>query len=547
MGVQVPPPAPLKQAASLIKLSELIHRLFWHIAIKLENWEIQSMEIKLSLNEGLDREFKIEINASDIDERLANKLIELAKSVKMPGFRPGKVPLSVVKARYGDQSKGEVIQTMLDEAARKAIESNELNLASQPALDITSYEDGKDLEASLKCEVLPEIDLPDISGLTIERPILPIDETEVQNTMQRLASENSPTEKAKTNYKAALGDVVVIDFEGSIDNVPFDGGAAKGHSLELGSNTFIPGFEDGLVGMKAGDEKDIDVMFPENYQASHLAGKKANFSVKVDEVRTKGKPVLDDSLAEKLGFKNLSLLDDAVRGQINSQHSPALRQLLKKNILDQLYEYAKFDVPKTLLSSEYDVVAKSMKSEQGIDEEKSEGGEQPESKNADEGLDEATKKEALSISTRRVRLGLMLTEIGRVNELKVSEEDTKRAIFEQAKNYPGQENQVIEYYQKNPNATQQLAGPLFEDKVIDYILELANVTDAEISIDELYDTQEVSENKKVSKTAKKKTKAKSKKVINKSNNLSVKNKVETRNVENKSKSSSKKKKITKNK
>ena len=290
------------------------------------------MEIQLLSSEGLSREFKIEINATDIDNRLADKLTEISKTVKLPGFRPGKVPMSVVKARFGDQSKGEIIQTMLDEAAREAIESNKLNLASQPSLDITSYKDGEDLEAMLKCEILPEIKLPDISALSIQRPTLPLDETEVTKTMARLASENSPTKKAKKSYKAVLGDIVVIDFEGSIDAVPFDGGAAKGHSLELGSNTFIPGFEDGLIGSKAGDSKNIDVSFPENYQASHLAGKRAVFSVIVNEVRTKGKPVLDNSLAEKLGFKNLSLLEEAVRGQMNSQHASALRQLLKKNI-----------------------------------------------------------------------------------------------------------------------------------------------------------------------------------------------------------------------
>ena len=463
------------------------------------------MEITLSLNEGLAREFKIAINASDIEARVDAKLNEISKQVKMPGFRPGKVPISVVKARYGEQSKGEVIQAMLDEAAREAIESNDLNLASQPSLDITAYEDGSDLEAKLKCEILPQIELPDISALSIERPTLPIDEAELSDTMQRLASENSPTVEAKKGHKAALGDVVVIDFEGSIEGVPFDGGAAQDHSLELGSNSFIPGFEDGLVGVKAGDKTNIDVPFPEDYQAAHLAGKLSVFAVTVKEVRTKGEPVLDDALAEKLGFEKLPALEEAVRNQLSSQHQPALRQMLKKNILDQLNEQADFDVPPTLLSSEYDVVASSMKSEQGIENN------HDHKHAADEGLDEASKEEAKVIATRRVRLGLMLTEIGRSNNIKVSEEDTKRAIFEQARNYPGQEQQVVEYYQKNPEATQQLAGPLFEDKVIDYIVELANVTDFETNIDALYEPEVVgnsSEAKKPAQKAAKKPSAK---------------------------------------
>ncbi len=473
------------------------------------------MQIKLSLNKGLSREFEIAIDAGEIEKRIMEKLTEISKTAKLPGFRPGKVPLSVVKTRYGDQSRGEVIQTMLDEAAREAIDENDLSLASQPSLDITAYEDGKNLEAKLKCEVLPDIDLPNITEMSIERPTLPLDEKEFTDTMQRLAQENSPTEKAKKGHKAVLGDVVIIDFEGSIDGVPFEGGAAKGHSLELGSNSFIPGFEEGLLGSKAGDTKNVDVPFPENYQASHLAGKQAVFAVSINEVRIKGKPVLNDELAEKLGFDELTALEEAVRGQLSAQHQPALRQLVKKNILDQLNEHANFDVPQTLLDSEYNVVAKSIKSEQGINNDHDSEHIHSEKNNADEGLDDDTKKEALEIATRRVRLGLMLTEIGRSNEIKVSEEDTKRAIFEQAKKYPGQEKQIIEYYQKNPEATQQLAGPLFEDKVIDYVLELAKVTDVATDINALYDPQEGSGKKALKKSAKKKTKVKPKSELGK--------------------------------
>ena len=498
------------------------------------------MQIKLSLNKGLSREFEIAIDAGEIEKRTVEKLTEISKTAKMPGFRPGKVPLSVVKTRFGDQSKGEVIQAMLDEAAREAIDTNDLSLASQPSLDITAYEDGKNLEAKLKCEVLPEIDLPNITEMSIERPTLPLDEKEVTDTMQRLAQENSPTEKAKKGHKAVLGDVVIIDFEGSIDGVPFEGGAAKGHSLELGSNSFIPGFEEGLLGSKAGDTKNVDVPFPENYQASHLAGKQAVFAVSINEVRIKGKPVLDDALAEKLGFDKLTALEEAVRGQLSAQHQPALRQLVKKNILDQLNEYANFDVPQTLLDSEYNVVAKSIKSEQGInnnhDHDHDHDSEHihSEKNNADEGLDDDTKKEALEIATRRVRLGLMLTEIGRSNEIKVSEEDTKRAIFEQAKKYPGQEKQIIEYYQKNPEATQQLAGPLFEDKVIDYVLELAKVTDVETDISALYDSQERSGKEALKKSAKKKTKVKPKSELGKSGSSAEKKKQVKKKATNKS-------------
>ena len=470
------------------------------------------MNIKETLNEGLAREYEITLTAAEMEEKVSARLAEVATTANMPGFRPGKVPLSVVKARFGDQVKGEVIRTSLDDAAKQTIEEQKLQLASQPKMDITSFEDGNDLVAKLTAEIMPEIILPDLSSLAVDRPVLPEDEAGIDETLQRLADENRPTTKVEKKRKAKLGDVVLIDFTGRIDGEAFEGGAAQDHMLELGSNSFIPGFEDGLVGAEAGQTVDVKVSFPEEYQAAHLAGKEAVFECPVKEIHEKGESRIDDDLASKLGFDNLAALREAVAGQLASQHATALRAAVKTNVFDQLAEQADFDVPPSLMQSEYDVVAKSLAGAQNHDYDHDHDHDHDHSHAADEGLDEAQKEEAQAVALRRVRLGLMLTEIGQKNNIQVTEEDTRRAMIEQARRFPGQEQQVIEYYSKNPDALQQLAGPMFEELVMDYILEMAKVTDVEITAEELYAEPDQSAAGKVpakkAKTASKKSAAK---------------------------------------
>ena len=318
------------------------------------------MNIKETLSEGLAREYEITFTAAEMDEKVSARLAEVATTANMPGFRPGKVPMSVVKARFGDQVKGEIIRTTLDDAAKKTIEEQELKLASQPKMDITSFEDGSDLVAKLSAEIMPNITIPDLAALSIERPVLPNDEAGIKETMQRLADENRPTKKVETKREAKLGDVVLIDFTGRIDGKAFEGGAAQDHMLELGSNSFIPGFEDGLVGAQVGETVDVKVTFPADYQAAHLAGKEAVFECPVKEIHEKGDSKVDNELASKLGFENLDALRDAVAGQLASQHATALRAAVKTNVFDQLADQIDFDVPPSLLQSEYDVVAKSI-------------------------------------------------------------------------------------------------------------------------------------------------------------------------------------------
>ncbi|MGB2206056.1 MAG: trigger factor [Candidatus Puniceispirillaceae bacterium] len=446
------------------------------------------MNVSQTKSEGLLREYKIVITATEIDAEVSKKLKEIATTVKMPGFRPGKVPMSVVKSRFSDQVRGDAIKAALDEGARQAIEGNDLRLASQPQVDVKSYEDGKDLEASLACEVMPAITLPDLGKVIVDRPKVDSDPKEVEETLERIADENRPTAPIARARAAKLGDVAKIDFTGRIDGEAFEGGTAEGHSLELGSNSFIPGFEEGLVGVKPGTTIDVPVTFPEDYQAAHLAGKLAVFEVSVNELHEKADASIDDELAKRLGFENLGGLKGAIAEQINGQHQTALRQLTKKNVLDALANGDAFDVPPSLLKQEYESVVRAMNpNEAEQDHGHDHDHDHPA---ADEGMDDDAKAEAESIATRRVRLGLLVTEIGRENNIEVTEEDTRRAVFEEARRYPGQEQMVMEYFQKNPEAMQQIAGPIFEDKVIDFILEMAKVTDVTIDTDTLYNAPE---------------------------------------------------------
>ena len=448
------------------------------------------MNVSETKSEGLLREYQIIITAAEIDAEVSKKLEEIATTVKMPGFRPGKVPMSVVKSRFSDQVRGDAIKAALDEAARQAVEGNDLRLASQPQLDIKSYDEGKDLEASLACEVMPAIAMPDVGKLIIDKPKIDSDPKEVEETLARIADENRPTAPISKARAAKLGDVAIIDFIGRIDGEAFEGGSAEGHSLELGSNSFIPGFEDGLVGAKPGTTIDVPVTFPEEYQAPHLAGKLAVFEVKINELHEKADASIDDALATRLGFENLDGLKNAIAEQINGQHQTALRQLVKKNVLDALAEGEAFEVPPSLFKQEYESVARAMNPkaadhdhDHDHDHEHDHEHDHPA---ADEGMDDDAKAEAETVANRRVRLGLLLTEIGRENNIEVTEEDTRRAVFEEARRFPGQEQMVLEYFQKNPQAMQQIAGPIFEDKVIDFVLEMAKVTEVTIDAETLY-------------------------------------------------------------
>ncbi len=469
------------------------------------------MAITQTLSKGLKREFEVIITNSELNKLVDEKLNNIAKEANLPGFRPGKVPVSVVKNRFGKQVLGEVVKESVDNVTKDTMEKNKLTPSSQPKIEIISFEEGKDLKAKLSVEIMPEFEIPDLSNLEIIKPIVKVTDKDINDAVEKIAKENIGTKTIKKDRNAKKGDTVVIDFLGKVDGIPFEGGEAKGHNLKLGSNSFIPGFEDGLVGSKVGKKVSIAVTFPEDYQAKNLAGKKAIFETTINEIKEDVELVINDEFAKTLGMADLKALKSAVADQITKQHDQASREKSKRQILDKLADNVSFDLPETLEKDEYNNICKAMNPNAKPDEAskdyiKNQGPE------PDKGMKKEEKQDASEIAKRRVRLGLLLSEIGRKNNIKVEEEDTRNAMMKEIQKYPGQEKQVMDYFKNNPEAQQQLSGPIFEDKIIDFILELANTKEKVVTLDELYKEEELDLKKEADKAKK-------------SNKLVVKNKV----------------------
>ena len=405
------------------------------------------MTITQTLSEGLKREFEIVITSSEIDKLVNDKLINIAKEAKLPGFRPGKVPVSVVKNRFGKQVLGEVVRESVDNATKETMESSNLTASSQPKIEIVSFEEGEDLKAKLSVEIMPEFELPELSSLEIIRPVVEIKTKDIDEAVEKIAKENIGTKPIKKNRPAKIGDTLVIDFLGKVDGAPFEGGEAKGHNLKLGSNSFIPGFEDGLIGAIKDKPISIKVTFPEDYQAKNLAGKEAIFDTTVTEIKEDADLVINDEFAKTLGMESLELLKKAVSEQMKKQHDEVSRQKAKRDVLDKLADAISFELPETLQKEEYDSVCKAMNPNAKPDHDH-------DHPSADKGMTQDEKDDASEISKRRVRLGLLLSEIGRKNNIKVEEEDTRNAMMKEIQKYPGQEKEVMEYFKNNPNAQQ---------------------------------------------------------------------------------------------
>ncbi|MDA0764323.1 MAG: trigger factor [Proteobacteria bacterium] len=474
------------------------------------------MTITQTLSEGLKREFEIVITSSQIDKLVNDKLINIAKEAKLPGFRPGKVPVSVVKNRFGKQVLGEVVRESIDNATKETMESSNLTASSQPKIEIVSFEEGEDLKAKLSVEIMPEFELPELSSLEIIRPVVEIKTKDIDEAVEKIAKENIGSKPIKKNRATKIGDTVVIDFLGKVDGVPFEGGDAKGHNLKLGSNSFIPGFEDGLVGAIKDKTIFVKVTFPEDYQAKNLAGKEAVFETKVTEIKEDADLAIDDEFAKTLGMESLEILKKAVSEQMKKQHDEVSRQKAKRDVLDKLADAISFELPETLQKEEYESVCRAMNPNAKPDHDHNhdhnhDHDHDHDHPSADKGMTQDEKDDASEISKRRVRLGLLLSEIGRKNNIKVEEEDTRNAMMKEIQKYPGQEKEVMEYFKNNPNAQQQLSGPIFEDKIIDFILELAKTEDKVVSIEELYKQDELDlikeaeKAKKSNKTVAKKT------------------------------------------
>ncbi len=436
------------------------------------------MEVVEKNVDGLSREFTVKVSAAELDEKLVKRLEELKGQVHLKGFRPGKAPVSFLKKMYGKGVMGELLQETMTEANKKALEDNKLQPAMPPRPDLEDdlvekvIEGKADLEYSLKVEVLPEIELTDVKALELTRKIAEAPQEDVDEALQNIAGENKTYKPRGKTAKAKDGDRLVIDFVGKVDGEEFDGGKAEDSQLVLGSNSFIPGFEEQLVGVKTGEEKTIEVTFPEDYGAKHLAGKAATFDVTVKEVQAPQEAKIDDDLAKNLGFDDLEALTKRVRETLENQLSGQTRMHLKREILDKLDETHSFELPKGMVEAEFEQIWQQVQSAELDDEDKDKS-------------EEELKEEYSKIAERRVRLGLVLAEIGKENDITVSQEQLQAALQQQAMQYQMPVEQLAKIYNENPSAMAQLRAPLFEDMVVDFIIENAKVTDKKISKEEL--------------------------------------------------------------
>jgi trigger factor len=433
------------------------------------------MQITETNAEGLKREFTVTVASNDIERKMQDRLSEIGRTIRLPGFRPGKVPMPVLRKRYGASVMGEVLEKAVSDSSAQAMRDHNLRPAMQPKIEIVSFKEGTDLEYKMAVELLPEIKPVDFSQLQLERLRPEIPEVEIDKAIQRIAEPNRKSEVV--DRPAASGDIAIIDFVGKVDGKEFPGGSAQGHSLELGSGRFIPGFEDQLIGAKAGEHRDVKVTFPAEYGSDELAGKDAEFGVDIKEVREKQPLVVDDDMAKELGFDALDGLRKAVREQLEREYGGIARQRLKRALLDQLAAKHDFPVPPGMVDLEFDTIWKQFQEarEQNKDEVKEEAGKS----------DDELKSEYRAIAERRVRLGLLLSEVGRVNAITVNQDEVNRALSEEARRHRGYEKQVVEFYRNNPEALANLRAPIFEEKVVDFITEMATVTDKTVPIDEL--------------------------------------------------------------
>ncbi|PCJ07538.1 MAG: trigger factor [Rhodobacteraceae bacterium] len=434
------------------------------------------MQVTETLNEGLKRGYAITVTAAELDAKVNEKLIEAQPGIEMKGFRKGKVPMSLLKKQHGERLMGEAMQETIDGAMNQHFEDSGDRPAMQPKVEMKdgdNWKPGSDVEVEMSYEALPEIPEVDLKSVSLEKLVVKAGEADVDEALANLAETAQDFQARDEGEAAEDGDQVVIDFLGKVDDVAFDGGAGEDYPLTLGSNSFIPGFEEQLVGLKAGDEKDVKVTFPEEYQAENLAGKDAVFSCTVKEVKAPVAAELNDELAKKFGAEDLDGLKTQISERLESEYAGASRAVMKRATLDALDKLVSFDLPPSLVEAESSQIAHQLWHE---DNPEVEGHDHPEIE---------TTEEHTSLAERRVRLGLLLAELGQKAEVEVTDAEMTQAIMGQARQYPGKEREFFEFIQKNAQMQQQLRAPIFEDKVIDYVFELADVTEKEVSKDEL--------------------------------------------------------------
>jgi len=435
------------------------------------------MQTVETINEGLKRAYTLTISAKDIDARVNAELARVAPQVRMPGFRPGKVPANLVRKMHGPALEQEALSTSIQEGVQALIVEHKLRPAMQPAVELDEgYAVGKDAEVKVSLEVLPEIATPAIDNIKLERLTVPVSDDEVNEAVARLARQQKRFEAAPAKHKAAIGDLVVMDFVGKVDGVAFDGGTGEGMSIELGSGNLIPGFEDQLVGVKANDEKTIAVTFPDDYSVERLKGKAATFDLVITEVKIAGETAVDDGFAQSLGLENLEKLKELLRSNIEQEHNQLTRTHMKRKLLDLLAARHDFVVPPSMVEAEFDQIWRQL--EQEADREADPAAARKEM--------EADRDDYRRIAERRVRLGLLLSEIGQANGVTVSQQEMNRLIQQAAQQYdPKDRERFVQFVQQEPMAAAQLRAPLFEDKVVDFLFAQADITESETTLEAL--------------------------------------------------------------
>jgi trigger factor len=443
------------------------------------------MQVTETVSEGLRREFRVVVSAGELEGRVTERLGTLKDRIRLNGFRPGKVPVAHLKRIYGKAAMAEAIEGAVRDVNAQIVADRGLRLAMEPKVSLPEEESaveqviaGKsDLSYTVAMEILPPVALTDFKTIELQKPVAEVTEAEIDEGLQRIAEQNRPFSDKGAGGKAEKDDRVTVSFTGTIDGAPFEGGSAEDIVVQIGSGSFIPGFEDQLVGVAAGENRTVKATFPLNYASDVLAGKTAEFQVTAKSIETPGTVAIDDDFAKSLGMESLARLKEAVKSRLQTEHAGASRQKLKRALLDVLDERHKFDVPPALVEQEFDNLWKVAVGEM-----------QREGKTfADEGTtEEEAKADYRKIADRRVRLGLVLAEIGDKNNIKVTDEEITRAVVERARQFPGQEQQLFDLYRRNPEALASLRAPIFEDKVVDFICELAKVTERPVSREQLY-------------------------------------------------------------
>jgi trigger factor len=443
------------------------------------------MQVTETLAEGLKHEFQISVPASDLDAKADARLVDLKDKVRLNGFRPGKVPVSHLKKVYGRSVMAETIDQTIRDTNSQIFTERGFRLATEPKITMPTEEKavddiltGKsDLTYTVSIEVVPAIQLADFKSFTVEKPVAEVTDADVDEAIKRIADQNRAFATKAEGAKAETGDRVTISFKGTIDGTPFDGGTGENIQVTIGSNTFIPGFEEQLLGIAAGETRTLKVSFPKNYASEKLAGQPAEFETTATLIETPQDTAINDEFAKTLGLESLDKLKEAARERLTAEFAGATRQRVKRMLLDRLDETHRFEAPPSLVEEEFNLMWNSIKAEM----------ESSGKTFADEDTtEEAARQEYHKIADRRVRLGLVLSEIGEKNKITVTDDEVSRAVIERARGMPGREKEVWDYYRKNANALAQLRAPIYEDKVVDFILELANVTEKKVTREDLY-------------------------------------------------------------